>query len=152
VRSLQSLAISQTQGLCPLAKYSLFSPSGLSKHPRMGSAQKPRHLMRTRMELWGFIKSSTENKAIHMEVSHHLSFQLRRNLGGYRGGGYRRGIPCQECGVFSPMISPPNPVVAPTTTYEYLFCLSSSGRLRPPARRKAHGLLSGSSTSGSTGG
>jgi hypothetical protein len=44
------------------------------------------------------------------------------------------------------MASPMNPAVIPIVTYEYLFCLPSSERLRPPARRKAQGLLSGSCT------
>jgi hypothetical protein len=38
------------------------------------------------MELWGFVKSSPQNKAVHMELSLHLSFQLRRSLGGYTVG------------------------------------------------------------------
>jgi hypothetical protein len=35
------------------------------------------------MEPWGFIKSSAQNKVVHMEFSFHLSFQLSRSLGGY---------------------------------------------------------------------
>jgi hypothetical protein len=49
------------------------------------------------------------------------------------------------------MASPPNCMVVPTITYEYLFCLLSSERLRPPARRKAWGLLLGSYTLGTAG-
>jgi hypothetical protein len=42
-------------------------------------------------------------------------------------------------------------MMAPAVTYEYLFCLHSSERLRPPIRRKAQGLLSGSCTPGTVG-
>jgi hypothetical protein len=44
------------------------------------------HLLTTRTELWGFIKSSAQNKAVHMELSLHLSFQLIRSLGAYTVG------------------------------------------------------------------
>jgi hypothetical protein len=37
---------------------------------------------------------------------------------------------------------------APTVIYEYLFYPPSSDQLWPPARRKARGLLSGTSTPG----
>jgi hypothetical protein len=37
-------------------------------------------------EPWGIMKSSAQNKAIHMELSIRLSFQLRRSLGGYTVG------------------------------------------------------------------
>jgi hypothetical protein len=49
------------------------------------------------------------------------------------------------------MASPPNPSMVPVVTYEYLFCLLSSDRFQPPARQKARGLLSGSSTPGTVG-
>jgi hypothetical protein len=42
------------------------------------------------------------------------------------------------------MASPPNPAAVSVVTYEYLFYLPSSEQPRPPARRKARGLLSGS--------
>jgi hypothetical protein len=48
------------------------------------------------------------------------------------------------------MTSPLNPAMAPTVTYEYLFYQLLSDRLQPPARWKAHGLLLGSSTPGTT--
>jgi hypothetical protein len=35
------------------------------------------------MNLWGFNKSSAQNKTVHMELSLRMSFQLRRNLKGY---------------------------------------------------------------------
>jgi hypothetical protein len=44
------------------------------------------HILTARMELWGFIKSSAQNKAVHMELSLRLSFYLKRNLGGYTVG------------------------------------------------------------------
>jgi hypothetical protein len=50
-----------------------------------------------------------------------------------------------------PIITSLNPATVPAVSYEYLFCLPSSDRLRPPARRKAQGLLSGSCTLGTVG-
>jgi hypothetical protein len=38
------------------------------------------------MELWDFIKSLVLYLSVHMELSLHLSFYLRRNLGGYTVG------------------------------------------------------------------
>jgi hypothetical protein len=49
------------------------------------------------------------------------------------------------------MISPLKAAETLIVTYEYLFYLPLSDRLRPPARRKARGLLSGSSTQSNTG-
>jgi hypothetical protein len=43
------------------------------------------HLLTTRMKLWGFIKSSAQNKAVYMELSLRLSFSHKRSLGGYTG-------------------------------------------------------------------
>jgi hypothetical protein len=48
--------------------------------------RKVRHFLTTRTELWGFIKSSAQNKVVHMELSLRLSFQLRRSLKGYTVG------------------------------------------------------------------
>jgi hypothetical protein len=42
------------------------------------------HILTTQMKPWGFIKSSTYNKAVHVELSLHLSFYLRRSLRGYK--------------------------------------------------------------------
>jgi hypothetical protein len=42
----------------------------------------PHHILTTRMERWGFIESSVENKALHMELSLRLSFYHKRKLGG----------------------------------------------------------------------
>jgi hypothetical protein len=61
------------------------------------------------MELWGFIKSSEQNKAVHMELSICLSFQLSRSVRGYMVG---------TTAGFSHMVLPPNPMVVPTITYE----------------------------------
>jgi hypothetical protein len=41
------------------------------------------------------------------------------------------------------MASPPNLVMIPIVTYEYLFYLPSSERLQPPAQRKAQGYCWG---------
>jgi hypothetical protein len=46
----------------------------------MWSVRKLCHLLTTQIELWGFIKSLVQNKAVHMEVSLRLSFQLERSL------------------------------------------------------------------------
>jgi hypothetical protein len=46
----------------------------------------PHHILTTRMEPWGFIESSVENKALHMELSLRLSFYHKRKLGGYTVG------------------------------------------------------------------
>jgi hypothetical protein len=67
----------------PTSKSPQLSPSALSKHLRMESVCMPHHIMKTRMELWGFIKPSVQNKVVHMEVSLCLSFYLRCSLGGY---------------------------------------------------------------------
>jgi hypothetical protein len=58
-------------------------------------------------------------------------------------GGHHRGIPSPDHGGLSPIITPLNPVVVLTVSYEYLSCLPTSEQLRPPARRKARGLHSG---------
>jgi hypothetical protein len=60
--------------------------------------------------------------------------------------GYHCGILSHDHGGLSTMATPPNPTVVPTVSYEYLFCLPSSERFQPPARRMAQGLLSGFST------
>jgi hypothetical protein len=49
------------------------------------------------------------------------------------------------------MISLLNPTKVPIVTYEYLFYPPSSVWLWPPARRRARGLLSGSSNPGTVG-
>jgi hypothetical protein len=46
------------------------------------------------------------------------------------------------------MATPPSFTTILTVSYENLFCIPSSERLWQPARRKARGLLSGSSTPG----
>jgi hypothetical protein len=110
----------------------------------------PQHLLTSQKEPWGFIKSSAQNKAVHMELSFRLSFPTQsqpREL----CGGYHHGIPSHGHGDFSPMASPPNPMVVPTVTYEYLSCLPSSEQLWPPAQWKAQVLLSGPCTLVTTG-
>jgi hypothetical protein len=62
--------------------------------------------------------------------------------------GHHRRILSQDHECISPAISPLNLTAAPAVTYEHLFCLPSTDRLLPPARWKARGLLSGSSTLG----
>jgi hypothetical protein len=46
----------------------------------------PHHSLTTLMELSGFVKSSAENKVVHMQLSLRLSFYHRRRLGGYTMG------------------------------------------------------------------
>jgi hypothetical protein len=43
----------------------------------------PHQILTTWIEPWGFIKSSVQNKAVHMELSLCLSFHLRHSLRGY---------------------------------------------------------------------
>jgi hypothetical protein len=38
------------------------------------------------MGSWGFIKSSAQNKALYIELSFRVTFQLRRSLKGYMVG------------------------------------------------------------------
>jgi hypothetical protein len=49
------------------------------------------------------------------------------------------------------MSLPPNLALVSAITYKYLFCLSLSEWLQPPARWKAQGLLSGSCPPGTVG-
>jgi hypothetical protein len=44
------------------------------------------HFLTTLIELPGFIKSSAQNKVVHIELSLHLSFQLSHSLEGYTVG------------------------------------------------------------------
>jgi hypothetical protein len=62
------------------------SPSGLTKNLRKGSLRIPHYILTTRMKLWGFIKLFVLYLSVHMELSLHLSFYLRRILGGYTVG------------------------------------------------------------------
>jgi hypothetical protein len=48
--------------------------------------QMAHHILTTQMEPWGFIKPSVQNKAILMQLSLRLTFQLSRSLGGYTVG------------------------------------------------------------------
>jgi hypothetical protein len=41
----------------------------------------PHHILTTQRELWDLIKSSAQNKAVHMELSLCLSFSLRHSVG-----------------------------------------------------------------------
>jgi hypothetical protein len=41
------------------------------------------HILTTRTEPWGFIKSSALYKLVHVELSLPLCFYVRRNIGGY---------------------------------------------------------------------
>jgi hypothetical protein len=66
-------------------------------------------------------------------------------------GGHHNRVFSRNYEGFSLTISSSNPVEAPIVTYEYLFCPPLSDRLHSPARRRAQGLLSGSSTPGITG-
>jgi hypothetical protein len=77
-----------------------------------------------------------------MELSLHLSFLPQTQPQGLHGG-HHREIPSQDFGGASPILSPPNPMKVTTIPYENLFCPQSSDRLRPPAERRALGLLPG---------
>jgi hypothetical protein len=65
--------------------------------------------------------------------------------------GHHHEIPSQNCGGFSPTISPSNLAGVPVVTYDYQLCLLSRGHIQLPAQQNAHGLLSGSCTSGTAG-
>jgi hypothetical protein len=117
-------------------QYLQFSPSGLSKHLRMGSVRMSHHFLTTRMEPWGFINSSAQTYTVHMKLSLSLCFPAQAQPQGLHSG-HHCGILSPDHGGLSPIITPPNPTVAPTTSYEYLFCLPSSDRLWTPSRRKA---------------
>jgi hypothetical protein len=56
------------------------------KHLRMGLVRIPHHILTTQMEQWGFFKLLALYLSVHMELSLHLSFHLRRNLGEYMVG------------------------------------------------------------------
>jgi hypothetical protein len=86
VASLRPLASSQSWGLHQLGKCSLFSPSGSSKHMWLGLVHASHQLLTTQTKPWGFIKSSAQNKIVHMELNLHLSFQLYHSLMGYTVG------------------------------------------------------------------
>jgi hypothetical protein len=103
------------------------------------------HILTTRTEPRGFIKPSVYNQAVHMELSLRMSFLPQMQPRGLHGE-HQRGIPSQDRGGFSPMISPPNPAEVPTVTYEYMLYPPSSDQLRPPTQQRARGLLLGSST------
>jgi hypothetical protein len=56
----QSQTVSQlvSSGSTPTSMSPQLSPSGLTKHLRKGSVHLPHHILTTRIESWGFIKSS----------------------------------------------------------------------------------------------
>jgi hypothetical protein len=41
------------------------------------------HILTIRTKPWGFIKSSVQNKVVHMQLSLLLSFYMKRRLGSY---------------------------------------------------------------------
>jgi hypothetical protein len=61
----------------------------------------PHHILTTRVEPRGFIKSSVQNKEVHIELSLHLNFHLRRSLGGYMVGTIM-GFPVQTLKALAP--------------------------------------------------
>jgi hypothetical protein len=66
-----------------------FSPSGLSKHLRMGSVYTSHILLTTWMDSV-LHKLSAQTKIVHMELNLRLSFQLSHSLGGYMVGSTMR--------------------------------------------------------------
>jgi hypothetical protein len=75
-----------SSGTTPSSKSPQLSPSGFTRHLRIGSVRIPQHNLTTRTELWDFIKLSALYLSVHMELSLRLSFYLRRSLEGYRVG------------------------------------------------------------------
>jgi hypothetical protein len=67
----------------------------------MGLVCAPHHILTTRMELRGFIKSVWQNKVVHMELGLCLSFYLRRSLWGYMVG-TTAGLPVETMEVLAP--------------------------------------------------
>jgi hypothetical protein len=67
----QSQTVSQLEssGTTPTIKFPQLSPSGLSKHLSTGLVHMPHHILTTRMELWGFIKSSAQTYTRPMKLS-----------------------------------------------------------------------------------
>jgi hypothetical protein len=59
------------------------SPSRLTKHLRTGSVRILHHILTTQMKPWDFIKSSVLYLSVHMKLSLHLTFYLRRGLWSY---------------------------------------------------------------------
>jgi hypothetical protein len=55
-------------------------------HLRMRSVQIPHHILTTRTEPWGFIKSSVLYLSVHIELSLRLSFYLKHSFGVYTVG------------------------------------------------------------------
>jgi hypothetical protein len=92
--------------------------------------------------------SSTEMYTVHMKLS--LCLSLSAQTRGYTVG-TTAGFQNLIMEALSPVITPLNPAMVPTISYEYLFYHPSSDRLRPPTQRKARGLLSGSCTLGIVG-
>jgi hypothetical protein len=105
------------------------------------------HFLTTQTEPCGFTKLSAQTYIVHMKLSLHLSFPDQTQLQRLHDG-HPHEISSLDHGRLSHIVTPWNPTVAPTTSYEYLLCLPSSDRLRPPAQWKARGLLSGSCTPG----
>jgi hypothetical protein len=99
----QSQTVSQLEssGTTPTGKSPQFSPSGLSKHLRTGSVRMPHHILTTRMEPWGFIKSSTQTYIAHMKLSLRLCFSAQAKPRGPHDGHHHR-IPKPDHGGFKP--------------------------------------------------
>jgi hypothetical protein len=110
----------------------------------------PHHILITQMVPWGFIKSSMQTYIVHMKRCFRLGFPAQTQPRGLHGGHYRR-IPSPDQRGLYPIVTQLNPVATTTTSYEYLFYLLSSDRLRPPAQRKSLGATIGSCTLGTAG-
>jgi hypothetical protein len=82
-RTVSKLANS---GTVPTKKVPVVHPLRVIKTPADGVGAQPPHLLTTQMGLWGFIKSSAQNKVVHMKLSLRLNFQFTRNLEGYTVG------------------------------------------------------------------
>jgi hypothetical protein len=115
----------------PTSKSLQFSPFRLSKHLRTGSVCMSHHFLTTRMEPWGFIKSSVQTYIVHTKLKLRLSLSAQAQPRGLHGG-HHHDILSHDHGGLSPVITPPNPMAAPTTSYEYLCYLPSSDWFWPP--------------------
>jgi hypothetical protein len=63
-------------GTTPTSKSPQFNSSRLLKHLRTGLVRMLHHFLTTRMEPWGFIKSSAQTYTVHMRLSLCLSFVI----------------------------------------------------------------------------
>jgi hypothetical protein len=70
----QTVSQLMNSGTAPTRQVPVVQPLRDTETPADGVVRMSHHLLTTRTELWGFIKLSAQNKAVHMELSIRLSF------------------------------------------------------------------------------